>query len=331
MATRKASGSSSSTNRPKSEKTTRATSSKTSEKSKTSSSASKTSTPKRSSTHATISSSHKRGTSSGGARKTGTTKPARPVAPRKSTAPRKAKVEETVELEAFERDRGSRATEVVAYAVSVPQDDAAPAESERGKRKSRELRNTEAAGSCGCDSGYRPADRYVGHREKGFDVQIIDVVGRVDCADFIVVASGRSDRHVSAIVQGIEEDLKKAKTSVLAVEGLGTATWVLVDVGDVIAHIFQSQCAASTTLKGCGWTRREFRLRPCARSLSASAVVARSALTIRARSTHAATSDNTPVEARKMRPLAGHRRMSAPRGSVSRVERSVIPTAAPVA
>jgi ribosome-associated protein len=86
--------------------------------------------------------------------------------------------------------------------------------------------------------------------KKGFDVQILDVVGRVDYADFVVVASGRSDRHVAAIVQGIEESLKKSRSQLLAIEGLAQSVWVLVDTGDVIAHVFQESVRGQYDIEG---------------------------------------------------------------------------------
>lgn len=74
---------------------------------------------------------------------------------------------------------------------------------------------------------------------KALNVEIIDVAGKVDYTDFVVVMSGRSDRQVSALAKNLEGDIA-AKTGArcLSVEGLPQASWVLMDFGDVIVHIF---------------------------------------------------------------------------------------------
>jgi ribosome-associated protein len=75
--------------------------------------------------------------------------------------------------------------------------------------------------------------------KKAVNVEIIDVLGKVDYADFLVVMSGRSDRQVAALARGIEEDVEaKTKTKCLGVEGASQGRWVLMDFGDVVVHIF---------------------------------------------------------------------------------------------
>ncbi len=75
--------------------------------------------------------------------------------------------------------------------------------------------------------------------KKAMGVEILDVAGKVDYADFLVVMTGRSDRHAQAIAQGIEEDLKKKGVRAASVEGLPHGTWILMDFGDVVVHVFQ--------------------------------------------------------------------------------------------
>ncbi len=78
--------------------------------------------------------------------------------------------------------------------------------------------------------------------KKATDIEIVDVRGRVDYADYVVVMSGRSDRQVSALARNIEEDLlKKEKVRCAGVEGLGQGAWVLMDFGDVIVHVFHEE------------------------------------------------------------------------------------------
>jgi ribosome-associated protein len=75
--------------------------------------------------------------------------------------------------------------------------------------------------------------------KKAVNVEIIDVAGKVDYADYIVVMSGTSDRQVNALARGIAEDVEtKTKNKCLGVEGLPGGAWVLMDFGDVVVHIF---------------------------------------------------------------------------------------------
>jgi ribosome-associated protein len=75
--------------------------------------------------------------------------------------------------------------------------------------------------------------------KKALNVEIIDVHGKVDYADYVIVMSGRSDRQVGAIAKGIQEDLKKKKgVQCLGMEGMPQAVWVLMDFSDVVVHIF---------------------------------------------------------------------------------------------
>jgi ribosome-associated protein len=75
--------------------------------------------------------------------------------------------------------------------------------------------------------------------KKAVGVEVLDVAGKVDYADFLVIMTGRSDRHAQALAQGIEEALRKKGVRPVAVEGLPHATWVLMDFGDVVVHVFQ--------------------------------------------------------------------------------------------
>lgn len=74
--------------------------------------------------------------------------------------------------------------------------------------------------------------------KKALQIEIIDVRGKVDYADYVVVMSGRSDRQVGAIARGIEETMKKGGTRCSSVEGVQHGNWVLMDFGDVVVHVF---------------------------------------------------------------------------------------------
>ncbi len=81
--------------------------------------------------------------------------------------------------------------------------------------------------------------------KKASGLEVIDVAGRVDYADFLVLMSGRSDRHVAALSAAIEEALRKRGKRALAVEGLPHANWVLMDFGDVVVHVFQDDARSA--------------------------------------------------------------------------------------
>lgn len=75
---------------------------------------------------------------------------------------------------------------------------------------------------------------------KAEDTQSIDVRGRTSIADFMVVTTGRSNRHVAALAEQLVEALSK-RGAKPRVEGLPAADWVLLDAGDVIVHIFRPE------------------------------------------------------------------------------------------
>jgi ribosome-associated protein len=86
--------------------------------------------------------------------------------------------------------------------------------------------------------------------KKAMAVEILDVVGKVDYADFLVLMTGGSNRHVDALAQAIEEACAGKKKRALAVEGLPAAAWVLIDFGDVVVHIFQEQARGLYDIEG---------------------------------------------------------------------------------
>lgn len=76
---------------------------------------------------------------------------------------------------------------------------------------------------------------------KAENIVTIDLNGKAVIADEMIVASGRSNRHVGAIADQLVERLKHDGRRDLKVEGLPNADWVLVDAGDVIVHIFRPE------------------------------------------------------------------------------------------
>ena len=79
----------------------------------------------------------------------------------------------------------------------------------------------------------------VGLDHRALNVEIIDVRGKVDYCDYVIVMAGRSDRQVGALVRHIEQTMEQERGArCVSVEGMPRATWVLMDFSDVIVHIF---------------------------------------------------------------------------------------------
>lgn len=77
--------------------------------------------------------------------------------------------------------------------------------------------------------------------DKAENIVVIDLAGKAGFADYMVIASGRSDRHVGAMADHLIQKLKKAGLHAAPAEGLGTCDWVLIDGGDVIVHLFKPE------------------------------------------------------------------------------------------
>ena len=84
---------------------------------------------------------------------------------------------------------------------------------------------------------------------KGEDIATIDIIGKSSLADYMVVASGRSPRHVGAMADRLIGDLKEAGGHDLRVEGQRGGDWVLIDTGDIIVHIFRPEIRAFYNLE----------------------------------------------------------------------------------
>lgn len=73
------------------------------------------------------------------------------------------------------------------------------------------------------------------------DLVSIDLTGKSAIADFMVVVSGRSNRHVMAIADHLLRHIKEHGLGSAKVEGLQHGDWVLIDTGDIIVHIFRPE------------------------------------------------------------------------------------------
>ncbi len=77
--------------------------------------------------------------------------------------------------------------------------------------------------------------------DKAQDIVCIDLKGKSSVADTLIIASGRSHRHVGALADHVLRALKEAGHGKAKVEGLPACDWVLIDAGDVVVHIFRPE------------------------------------------------------------------------------------------
>jgi ribosome-associated protein len=75
-------------------------------------------------------------------------------------------------------------------------------------------------------------------KKKAFDILAIDLRAYTTVADYFVICSGSSNRQVQAIAESIELDLKKHKFYPLGIEGFTHGSWILLDYGDIVMHVF---------------------------------------------------------------------------------------------
>ena len=77
--------------------------------------------------------------------------------------------------------------------------------------------------------------------DKAEEIVSIDIKGKSSVADRLIIASGRSQRHVAALAEHLMQKLKDAGSDHVRAEGLPHADWVLIDAGDVIVHLFRPE------------------------------------------------------------------------------------------
>lgn len=77
--------------------------------------------------------------------------------------------------------------------------------------------------------------------DKAEDIAVVDLAGKCDYADYMIVASGRSQRHVSSLASKLAEKLRHINMPALSIEGQATGEWVLIDTGDIIVHLFHPE------------------------------------------------------------------------------------------
>ena len=99
------------------------------------------------------------------------------------------------------------------------------------------------AGISVSDASSRALDTVLASLEdsKAENIVSIDIQGKSSLGDHMVIASGRSHRHVSAVADHLLKALKDAGLGNARVEGLASADWVLIDSGDIIVHVFRPE------------------------------------------------------------------------------------------
>ena len=83
---------------------------------------------------------------------------------------------------------------------------------------------------------------------KAEDIVVIDLAGKSSIADSMVIATGRSQRQVTALAEHLREALEPV-TRRLSIEGLKQGDWVLIDAGDVVVHLFRPEVRAFYNLE----------------------------------------------------------------------------------
>ncbi len=77
--------------------------------------------------------------------------------------------------------------------------------------------------------------------DKAQDIVVIDLEDKTALTDYMVIASGTSQRQISAMAGHLKEKLKASGIGAVAVEGLTQCDWVLIDAGDIIVHLFRPE------------------------------------------------------------------------------------------
>ena len=76
---------------------------------------------------------------------------------------------------------------------------------------------------------------------KAEDTTTIDLRGKSSVSDYMIVTTGRSNRHVGAVAENVAKALKESGLTGIHVEGLPNCDWVLIDTGDVVVHVFRPE------------------------------------------------------------------------------------------
>ncbi len=76
---------------------------------------------------------------------------------------------------------------------------------------------------------------------KADGIVVINLEGRTSLTDYMVIASGNSQRHVGAMAENLREKIKQSGIQTVSIEGQTQCDWVLIDAGDIIIHLFRPE------------------------------------------------------------------------------------------
>lgn len=152
-------------------------------------------------------------------------KPVKKTAPAKTRAPAKAPTKAKAPARARTSARAKPATKARAAAVTARQKAAAAKQIADRKHVAAMLKLVTSSLE----------------DDKAENIIAIDLSGKTPMADYMVVASGRSGRHVAAVADHLMRRLKTEGFGLARVEGMTQGDWVLIDAGDIIIHVFRPE------------------------------------------------------------------------------------------
>ena len=76
---------------------------------------------------------------------------------------------------------------------------------------------------------------------KAKEITVIDLKKKTSIADYMIICTGTSNRHITALSNYLSEDLKKLNLNMLNIEGRKNGDWIIVDIGDIIVHLFRGE------------------------------------------------------------------------------------------
>ena len=77
--------------------------------------------------------------------------------------------------------------------------------------------------------------------KKGEDIRVIDIAGISVLADYFIIANGSNQNQLQAMRDAVDEELYKAGYTAKQIEGNSYSTWILMDYGDIIVHVFSKE------------------------------------------------------------------------------------------
>ncbi len=78
-------------------------------------------------------------------------------------------------------------------------------------------------------------------KNKAKEITVIDLKKKTSIADYMIICTGTSNRHITALSNYLSEDLKKLNLNMLNIEGRKNGDWIIVDIGDIIVHLFRGE------------------------------------------------------------------------------------------